>query len=235
MLRFSADLFRIAFTCTSNEETRYYLRGVFVEPHPQGGVTLTATDGHRLVCIRDEKGHADESAILNLKDGLKACRSKRNETRVVIVDGADARIVAEYENASGSLPIAAAYGVRIDGSFPDYRRVIPAAFSDKGAPGFQGTCVSDFGVMACDLASHLGFKPSKVDRVHDRADTVRVLCAVDESPEGCPALIVFPNLPSDIAFGVLMPVRMFAALGAKPAAGVPSWFRVPAPFAQAAE
>lgn len=64
MLRFSVELYKAAMLAASTEETRYYLNGVFVEPCVYGGVTLTATDGHVLVCIRDLDGSADESAIV---------------------------------------------------------------------------------------------------------------------------------------------------------------------------
>lgn len=43
----------------SKEETRYYLNGVLIEPAPQGGVFLVATDGHRLVCFHDPEGMTD--------------------------------------------------------------------------------------------------------------------------------------------------------------------------------
>ena len=36
----------------STEQTRYYLCGVFIEPADEG-VTMTATDGHRLVTCHD--------------------------------------------------------------------------------------------------------------------------------------------------------------------------------------
>lgn len=79
MLQFSANLYRIVQSVASNEETRYYLGGVFVEPAPRGhsGVVMTATDGHRLLHVYDAYGKADESAIVKLSDfALKACKGK---------------------------------------------------------------------------------------------------------------------------------------------------------------
>ena len=46
----NARALKAAAMCASNEETRFYLKGVFVETTP-AGVTLTATDGHRLVAM----------------------------------------------------------------------------------------------------------------------------------------------------------------------------------------
>ena len=244
MLRFNANLFRLAFTCSSNEETRFYLKGVFVEPHAQGGVTLTATDGHRLLCIRDESGQADESAIISLGDALKLCKPKRDERRdVVIYTGSkDATVnvtTIDREGVSTSgkktgaeiitdSPIGMAYGVRVDGTFPDYRRVVPQEFTDNGAPSLQGRYVSTFGDLAVELAAHIGRKPLKHEQ--NRADTLRVLCGVDKDPARMPALILFPAV--DIAFGILMP----CGIGKNPPADAPAWFRAPAaPIAQAAE
>ncbi|WP_035670082.1 hypothetical protein [Bradyrhizobium liaoningense] len=236
MIRFNANLFRLAFSCASNEETRYYLKGVYVEPHAQGGVTLTATDGHRLICIRDENGQADESAIINLGDALKQCKPKRNERRdVVIYTGSnDAHVMlttVDHEGVSTSgkktgaeiltdSPIAMAYGVKVDGSYPDYRRVVPQEFTDKGAPGFAGQYIAAFGDIACDLAVHQGLKAGRHST--DCYSPLRVLCQDDKKPEGCPALVLFPRC--DFAFGILMPVR----IASDAPLNVPSWFRAPA-------
>ena len=45
------DVLRAALVCVSAEETRYYLRGVFVQPDADD-VVLVSTDGHRLFCGR---------------------------------------------------------------------------------------------------------------------------------------------------------------------------------------
>lgn len=235
MIRFNANLFRLAFSCASNEETYYYLRGVFVEPHAQGGVTLTATDGHRLICIRDEGGQADESAIINLGDALKQCKPKRDERRdVVIHTGSnDAHVmltVVDNEGTTADAPLAMAYSVRVDGSYPAYRQVVPQAFTSEGAPAFHGRYVAAFGDIACELAAHAGRKPGKYDKAESRADTLRVFCGDSKHPEESPALVIFPVF--DFVFGILMPCR----IKDDTTPDVPAWFRVPAlPTAQAAE
>jgi hypothetical protein len=45
------DVLRAALVCVSTEQTRYYLRGVHVEPDADD-VVLVSTDGHRLFCGR---------------------------------------------------------------------------------------------------------------------------------------------------------------------------------------
>lgn len=39
----NAGLFSATARFTSNEDPRYYLHGIFFEPHPSGGVTMAAT------------------------------------------------------------------------------------------------------------------------------------------------------------------------------------------------
>lgn len=57
-------------------DIRYYLNGFYVTPHPDKGVILAATDGHRLVAIYDEYGIADGSFIFPISKGLLAAAKK---------------------------------------------------------------------------------------------------------------------------------------------------------------
>lgn len=196
LLKFNADLFRIATVCQSNEQTRYYLVGVFVEPRKAGGVTLTATDVSRLVCIYDETGTADESAIVSLTpDAFKACKTGKHETRREIeIDGPNATIYAVTgagENETRT-PVAFSNSCRVDGTFPDYRRVIPKIdIKPDSRPGnFNGALLADFGKIATELAKLRGQKTGQVR-----------LMSFDPT---MPAMVQLPNAP---AFGVLMPMR----------------------------
>lgn len=207
MLRFNANLYRIAFSCSSTEATRYYLDGVFVEPHAAGGVKLTATDGHRMLCIHDETGEADESAIIKLSpEAFKACKpGKRENRREVRVDGASATIQAfmsDKDEIGEAVAISAS--CRVDGTFPDYRRVIPvpAEFDGDSAPAaFRYDQIDVFAKVAVDLASG-----SKVA-------SVRII----SSQLTAPALVLFPLSPN--AFGVVMPIKVADASRA-----IPAWF-----------
>jgi len=57
-------LFAACARFISTEETRYYLKGVKVEPQAAGGVKLIATDGHRMCVAFDETGYASREAII---------------------------------------------------------------------------------------------------------------------------------------------------------------------------
>ncbi len=210
MIRFNANLFRIAMLCSSKEQTRYYLCGVYVQPHHVKGVTMVATDGHKLVVIHDESGSADESAIVNLGDALKLCKPKRNERRDVRIKTGenDATICETFEDKDGVLtdiPFGMAYGVRIDGSFPDYRRVVPRAFKNTTAPAFASWYLSEMAAVGIELAAHFHDFKAKTYIGVDRRDAMQI-CAEDcDTPSSGPALVTWPSMSK--AFAVLMPVR----------------------------
>lgn len=73
----SADLFRRVQLARSKEEMRYYLNGVLIEPCPEGGALLVATDGRRMLAFRDPDAHVTESAVVSLtNDMTKALNAK---------------------------------------------------------------------------------------------------------------------------------------------------------------
>lgn len=112
----SGSAFARASKCVSSEETRYYLHGVHIEPCRDGpGALLVATDGSVLVVIHDPEGWVEPgtSGIVTLPPALlKACSGK-----------GDPRL--EIEGGEASVAGMSAKGVLIDGTYPDWRRVIP--------------------------------------------------------------------------------------------------------------
>src|SRR5256885_2092412 len=64
MIKVNARLFAAAWVCISTEESRYYLNGVRIEPLAEGCV-MVATDGHRLIAIRDPSGTCDKADIVS--------------------------------------------------------------------------------------------------------------------------------------------------------------------------
>lgn len=127
-----ADSFAGVEHAVSTEETRYYLNGVFLHP-----VDLTlrfaATDGHRLarVAIDGPMGSASWPDMIvprravAILDKLLASAIKADDAATVDVTGTAGRV-------QFALPAADAGEVAlttklIDGSFPDYTRVIPTA------------------------------------------------------------------------------------------------------------
>ncbi|MEM6487718.1 MAG: DNA polymerase III subunit beta [Pseudomonadota bacterium] len=108
----------------STEETRYYLNGVFLHVAEEGGpkvLRAVATDGHRLARIDAELPEGAEDA-----PGVIVPRKTVNELRKLLDEDEATVQVSVSETkirfAVGSLVLTSKV---IDGSFPDYTRVIP--------------------------------------------------------------------------------------------------------------
>ena len=132
----------------SNEETRYYLRGVYLHGVPVGGdgaapvFTAVSTNGHQLTRIALPDLSWDMEPVIVPHDAVKyvlpLLASETGDVQVSVV-GMSVSFIAE----SWSLITRA-----IDGTFPDYTRIIPALGVTKGRSA-----------MACDATK------AKVKRV----------------------------------------------------------------------
>jgi len=58
-----AEYARLIQPFISQEDFRYYLNGFAIEPHPNKGVVIVATDGHKLGAFHDESGACDSKMI----------------------------------------------------------------------------------------------------------------------------------------------------------------------------
>lgn len=119
----NATLFARVSLAQSSEETRFYLCGVSIEPAPHGlpGVTITATDGHKLISAYDAAGTTTAPVVVKAPPHiLKSCKPWKNgdEPRLT---GDDGTIVVV--DTAGTEQIAR--GTTVDGTFPEWRRVVP--------------------------------------------------------------------------------------------------------------
>lgn len=156
----SADLFRRASVAVSTEETRYYLNGVAVQPCDQGGALLVATDGHRLLAIRDPHAHVVGSGIVSLSKALAAAVGRKPKSqkgsstpqRFLAVKASKAAVIDMVVRAA-TTPDAELYesmlecvdepnaaviayqwsGAMIEGSFPDWRRAVGEPTAEAAA------------------------------------------------------------------------------------------------------
>jgi DNA polymerase-3 subunit beta len=114
----------------STEETRYYLNGVYMHvAEAEGGKTLrcVATDGHRLARI-----DADLPAGAEDMPGVIVPRKTVGELRKLLDDD-DATIAVSVSETKVrfATPEITLTSKVIDGTFPDYSRVIPAGNTRK--------------------------------------------------------------------------------------------------------
>ena len=130
-------LFDLGRSCVSREETRYYLNGTFLTTKPDAG-TLRAvtTDGHRMAII-------DCDAPARFSEGPRADGSKATDRPDgIIVPLRAVDLLIAIARKAGNAPLTFHAGLRhlivtapglrlgiqgIDGTYPDYTRVIPPA------------------------------------------------------------------------------------------------------------
>lgn len=138
-----ASYARLAMTCAAVVDIRYYLQGVFVDPRPEGGAYIVATDGHCLMAIIDESAECSEATILAPNRQTIAVCPKVGDLKR---DTATARLrLSEFEGKP-ALAVTNENGIGIhvqisfpvlEGKFPNWRKVLPA-FADL-KPGYANS------------------------------------------------------------------------------------------------
>lgn len=181
---------------SSTEETRYYLGGVLVQCRADS-VTYVATDSHRLLVVRDMLADGQEpNALLgNYIIPLPICRAfKPGKGR----HRAGAADVAEMTKQGEELRLqhgsAAQVFKPIDGSFPDWARVVPMQLSGQ----------TDHVRKTGSDATGITFNPSYVS---DFAKFGEIMdCGKPQlafNSDG-PAAVIFSDAR---VLGILMPIR----------------------------
>lgn len=193
MIEVSMKYFRAAAECVSTEETRYYLNGVHIAPHPEKGVVLTATDDHRLISLHDAAGKCTAPQIVAIdrkaleeKAYKDLCKAMPEEMPRITIDDEGIATVGTYRSLKSCF---------IDGTFPDWpivvRSVLAKTREGKYAPSsYNQKYVAAFGKIATMLS------PDK-----SQSAPIRIISFNDTDP----ILIRFGSV--DYAFGVLMPMR----------------------------
>ncbi|CAN5301219.1 hypothetical protein BH10PSE16_BH10PSE16_01380 [soil metagenome] len=144
-IKFAAQHLPRAALFAGVNDIRYYLNGARIEPAPMGGVYIIGCDGHCLAIIHDKMGCMSGSTgvILRVSPGLlQACKSPGRELKGltgganVIITGSRVSVANDFDQDFTSLEVFVQAGQPwIDGTFPDYARVLPD-FS-KLKPGFN--------------------------------------------------------------------------------------------------
>jgi DNA polymerase III sliding clamp (beta) subunit (PCNA family) len=187
-----ARYLRMLVPFTTGEETRYYLRGIHVEPAAQG-IILVATDGHRLGAIHDPSGVTNKSHINPVSpaalDFLKKMEREESEP-INAIFGNDRLYLLTESRLMQVRTIADADRLAryseflepIDGTFPAWRGVFPQGEMQVPAPmAFNTRYVGDFASIGRDVHFY---------QHGTNADPVVVRC---------------PEVPEFV--GLLMPVR----------------------------
>ena len=114
----------------STEETRYYLNGIYLHTHEVGGklkLRAVATDGHRLARAEIEAPAGSEGM-----PGIIIPRKTVSELQK-LVDDPDVAVTTELSDTKIRFTIGSVIltSKLIDGTFPDYQRVIPTGNDKK--------------------------------------------------------------------------------------------------------
>lgn len=105
--------------CISTEETSYYLNGTYLHA-VDGKLIAVATDGHRLAKYAPQIDWHLEAAIIPKKTVDILIRNMAKDTnRKINISQKGNRIEVEHDNWTIQSKV-------IDGTFPDYTRVIPS-------------------------------------------------------------------------------------------------------------
>jgi DNA polymerase III subunit beta len=198
-ITFDARTLKAALICTSSDETRYYLKGVAVQLDGDK-LFIAATDGHRLIAMqpeftieRDDTDAATRAAFgsviipADIVKNLKLVRGVDDCT--LTIDGNK----GEIEHAGQSVQ----FGF-VDGTFPDWRRVIPLNITGELAQ-FDARYIGELP----KIEAAFGNKNAKIEIEHNG---------------NSPAFVAF-NLPIPYVC-LLMPYR-----GTKEPVALPAWVK----------
>tara|TARA_B100000989_G_scaffold22846_1_gene14922 strand:+ start:424 stop:1554 length:1131 start_codon:yes stop_codon:yes gene_type:complete len=170
-LRMLIDRTRFAI---STEETRYYLNGLYVHKAEANGISVlrvVATDGHRLARVEMPlpNGASDMPGIIVPRKAIYELRKLIDETEDdVEIALSDTKIRFSFDNVVLSSKL-------IDGTFPDYDRVIP----DGNDKTLEVNC-EDF-AAAVDRVATISTDKSRAIKLSVDAGTIVLSASSPES------------------------------------------------------
>jgi len=165
------DLLKAALLCASNEETRYYLKGV----HLSMSGHMVTTDGHRMFVARlNDKPAAD--VIIPLADVQAALK----------LAGARCQEIEVTADKIGQIAYTA-----VDGTFPEWRRVVPTGEETHTKPE--------------DSAAHVHFNHAYIGDLAKMGKALGGTSMLHPTSASNPCLVTFGERAD--CFAVLMPVR----------------------------
>lgn len=153
--------------CAAKQDVRYYLKGVCVDARANGDVVLVTTDGHRLlaypVAVDAIEALAPGQYIIPREalEAVKPCKAGRHVLPITIEivtapdqpDPERAGVTIKGKTSITVTGATSAVTAPIDGTYPDWRRVLPKTVSGELAQ-YNPEYVSGFG----DICKLLGGK-----------------------------------------------------------------------------
>jgi DNA polymerase III sliding clamp (beta) subunit (PCNA family) len=141
------DLLKAALHCASNEETRYYLKGV----HLSTSGHMVTTDGHRMFVAKLAEA-VSQDVIIPLDTVKTALKLAGKRAEALELNG----------NTLGGITFTP-----VDGTFPNWRRVIPPIDGyTTAADGKQGFFNPDYVYDIGQMSRALGSKNGTAFQIH---------------------------------------------------------------------
>ena len=181
----NADMLRAALLCASDEQSRFYLRGVYVDPAGK----LVATDGHRMFVGTIDLAASEHNPAPGSFDGWIICRDVLKRA----LAGYKLPTITIAPDRVGDIACAP-----VDGSYPDWRRVVPSEISGTAAQ-FNPAYMADMGKIGALLAG----KPKR-----GYSAGTGLTAHIHHNGESA-AGVTFPGV--DNAYAVIMPIRFYSA------------------------
>jgi DNA polymerase III sliding clamp (beta) subunit (PCNA family) len=172
----ATDLLKAALVCASSEETRYYLRGV----HLATSGHMVTTDGHRMFVARLTDRPAVD-VIVPYDAVAAALKMAGARVKVIEIDLAGNRI--------GQIQFTP-----VDGTFPDWRRVVPT-----------GVETPSTNAALNDGAEHVHFNHAYIGDLAKMGKILDGASMLHPRTASHPCLATFGERAD--CFAVLMPVR----------------------------
>lgn len=146
-MKLSAEAVRLAYAFAAKQDIRYYLNGVHVEPHPNGGAQITGCDGHRVLQVHDRDATDVETMIISLD---KASRSALKSGRFVQTEFEPGRVA--IVDADGVPKHLQALSYKVEGTYPDVRKPLGERENWKAGIGgcFNVQYIADATIAAAE-------------------------------------------------------------------------------------
>ena len=152
MIKFQAKYLKILYPFMAQGDIRYYLNAIHIEPHPDGGAILVATNGHMMMVIRDIEAVCTEKQTFKLnRDALRYCAVRKGcgKTPVVLINPITERLTI-YDVEELYIQPGKCLSLLPKSGYPNYKKVIPK-FSDLKT-GFADVVCSRYIVEAAKIA-----------------------------------------------------------------------------------
>jgi len=150
----NAEYLRLAQLFCSTDECRYYLMGVKIESHPEGGILLVATNGHIAGIFYDRLGYVPDPLLLELdKPFISSLKSTRNENqrRVTIRSERLVTMSVDTDDTFLQEKHIKPGQIEIDGTFPNWRSILPSPNDQAPVPCFDPSYIKIFQTVAKSL------------------------------------------------------------------------------------